>query len=71
MLKRDPRPFAMAMAPGGYGGARAAPPDRSRKAERLARRLEVQGTPSFYLVRDGGEPEPIEIDQLGGALGGG
>ena len=43
----------------------------SRQAERLARRLEVQGTPSFYLVRDGGEPEPIEIDQLGEALGGG
>jgi protein-disulfide isomerase len=43
----------------------------SRQAERLARRLGVQGTPSFYLVRDGGEPEPIEIDQLGEALGGG
>jgi protein-disulfide isomerase len=43
----------------------------SRQAERLARRLRVQGTPSFYLVRDGGEPEPIEIDQLGEALGGG
>ena len=43
----------------------------SRQAERLAQRLGVQGTPSFYLVRDGGEPEPIEIDQLGEALGGG
>jgi protein-disulfide isomerase len=40
----------------------------TREAERMARRLEVGGTPSFYLVRDGGEPEPIEIDQLGEAL---
>jgi protein-disulfide isomerase len=43
----------------------------SRQAERLARRLGVQGTPSLYLVREGGEPEPIEIDQLGEVLGGG
>jgi protein-disulfide isomerase len=43
----------------------------TRQAERLGRQLGVQGTPSFYLVRDGGEPEPIEIDQLGEALGGG
>jgi protein-disulfide isomerase len=43
----------------------------SRQAERLARRLRVEGTPSFYLVRDGGEPELIEIDALGEALGGG
>ena len=43
----------------------------SRQAERLARQLGGEGTPSFYLVRDGGEPEPIEIDQLGEALGGG
>ena len=33
--------------------------------------LGVDGTPSFYLVQDGGEPEPIEIDALGEALGGG
>jgi protein-disulfide isomerase len=43
----------------------------TRQAERLARRLGVDGTPSFYLVRDGGEPEPIEIDALGEALGSG
>jgi protein-disulfide isomerase len=43
----------------------------TRQAERLARRLGVEGTPSFYLVRDGGRPEPIEIDALGEALGGG
>jgi protein-disulfide isomerase len=43
----------------------------SRQAERLARRLGVQGTPSFYLVRDGGDPEPIETDDLGEALQGG
>jgi protein-disulfide isomerase len=40
----------------------------TREAERLAERLEVQGTPAFYLARDGGEPEPIEIDQLDEAL---
>lgn len=40
----------------------------AREAERLGRRLEVGGTPSFYLVRDGGTPEPIEIDQLDEAL---
>jgi protein-disulfide isomerase len=43
----------------------------ARQAERLGRRLQVDGTPSFYLVRDGGEPEPIEIDNLGEALGSG
>jgi protein-disulfide isomerase len=43
----------------------------SRQAERLGRRLAVSGTPSFYLVRDGGQPEPIEIDALGEALEGG
>jgi protein-disulfide isomerase len=43
----------------------------SRQAERLANRLGVQGTPSFYLVKDGGQPQPIEIDRLGEALGGG
>jgi protein-disulfide isomerase len=43
----------------------------TRQAERLARRLQVEGTPSFYLVRDGGEPEPIEIGDLGEALEGG
>jgi protein-disulfide isomerase len=43
----------------------------SRQADRMATRLGVQGTPSFYLVRDGGTPEPIEIDSLGEALGGG
>jgi protein-disulfide isomerase len=43
----------------------------TRQAERLAGRLGVDGTPSFYLVRDGGQPEPIEIDALGDALEGG
>jgi protein-disulfide isomerase len=43
----------------------------SRQAERLGRRLQVEGTPSFYLARDGGEPEPIEIEGLEEALGGG
>jgi protein-disulfide isomerase len=43
----------------------------TRQAERLARRLGVEGTPSFYLVQDGGEPEPVEIENLGEALGGG
>lgn len=43
----------------------------TRQAERLGRQLQVDGTPSFYLVRDGGEPEQIEIDQLDEALGGG
>jgi protein-disulfide isomerase len=43
----------------------------SRQAERLERQLAVTGTPSFYLVRDGGQPEPIEIDALGDALEGG
>jgi protein-disulfide isomerase len=40
----------------------------TREAERLGRQLDVGGTPSFYLVMDGGEPEPIEIDQLDEAL---
>ena len=40
----------------------------TREAERMAKRLEVPGTPAFYLVRDGGQPEPIEIDQLDEAL---
>lgn len=43
----------------------------TRQAERLGRQLQVDGTPSFYLVRGGGEPEQIEIDALGEALGGG
>jgi protein-disulfide isomerase len=43
----------------------------TRQAERLGRQLQVDGTPSFYLVRDGGEAEQIEIDALGEALGGG
>jgi protein-disulfide isomerase len=43
----------------------------SRQADRMATRLGVQGTPAFYLVKDGGTPEPIEIDSLGEALGGG
>jgi protein-disulfide isomerase len=43
----------------------------TRQAERLGRQLAVSGTPSFYLVRDGGQPEPIEIDALGEALEGG
>jgi protein-disulfide isomerase len=40
----------------------------TREAERMARQLEVPGTPAFYLVREGGEPEPVEIDQLDEAL---
>jgi protein-disulfide isomerase len=43
----------------------------SRQAERLGRQLQVDGTPSFYLVRDGGPPEPVEIDSLEEALGSG
>jgi protein-disulfide isomerase len=43
----------------------------NRQAERLARQLGVEGTPSFYLVRDGGSPEPIDIADLGQALGDG
>jgi protein-disulfide isomerase len=43
----------------------------TREAERMARRLQVEGTPAFYLARGGGQPEPIEIDALGEALGGG
>jgi protein-disulfide isomerase len=43
----------------------------TRQAERLARRLQVDGTPSFYLVKGGGQPEPIEIEALDDALGGG
>lgn len=52
-----------------YAGPRAEA--LSRQAERLARQLGVDGTPSFYLVRGGGEPEQIEIETLGEALGGG
>jgi protein-disulfide isomerase len=36
----------------------------------LARRLQVGGTPAFYLVRDGGRPEPVEIENLDEALAG-
>jgi protein-disulfide isomerase len=43
----------------------------ARQAERLGRQLQVDGTPSFYLVRDGGRPEPVEIDDLEEALGSG
>ena len=43
----------------------------TRQAERLGQQLQVDGTPSFYLVQGGGEPEQIEIDALGEALGGG
>jgi protein-disulfide isomerase len=43
----------------------------TRQAERLGRQLQVEGTPSFYLVRSGGPPEPVEIDNLEEALGGG
>jgi protein-disulfide isomerase len=43
----------------------------TREAEQMARRLQVEGTPAFYLARGGGEPEPIEIEDLGEALGGG
>jgi protein-disulfide isomerase len=43
----------------------------AREAERLGEQLQVPGTPAFYLVRDGGAPEQVEIDQLGDALQGG
>jgi protein-disulfide isomerase len=43
----------------------------TRQAERLGRQLGVSGTPSFYLAQDGGQPQAIEIDELGGALEGG
>jgi protein-disulfide isomerase len=42
----------------------------SREADTLGEELQVPGTPAFFLVRDGGEPEPIEIDDLGDALEG-
>jgi protein-disulfide isomerase len=40
----------------------------TRQAERLARRLDVSGTPSFFLVRDGEEPEAVQIEDLDQAL---
>jgi protein-disulfide isomerase len=43
----------------------------TREAEQMARRLQVEGTPAFYLARDGGELQQIEINALGEALGGG
>jgi protein-disulfide isomerase len=43
----------------------------TRHAEQFSQRLEVSGTPAFYLFRDGRRPEPIEIDALGEALEGG
>ena len=43
----------------------------TRQAERMARRLQVDGTPSFYLVQEGEPPEPVEIDALDEALAGG
>jgi protein-disulfide isomerase len=43
----------------------------NRKADRMADRLGVQGTPAFYLVKDGGPPTQIEIENLGDALAGG
>ena len=43
----------------------------TRQAERLGRRLQVEGTPAFYLARGSGPPEPVEIDALDEALGGG
>ena len=43
----------------------------TRQVERMARRLQVGGTPSFFLVRDGQAPEPVEIQNLDDALGAG
>jgi protein-disulfide isomerase len=43
----------------------------TRRADRLAGELGVEGTPAFYVVRDGGTPEPVETDSLDEALGGG
>ncbi len=43
----------------------------TRQAERLANRLDVSGTPAFYLIRDGQPPEPVEVENLGEALAGG
>jgi predicted DsbA family dithiol-disulfide isomerase len=43
----------------------------TRQAERMARQLGVEGTPSFYLVQDGERPVPIEIEELDEALAGG
>jgi protein-disulfide isomerase len=43
----------------------------TRQAERMARQLGVEGTPSFYLVREGGRPEPVEIEEFDEALAGG
>jgi protein-disulfide isomerase len=43
----------------------------SRQAEQLARRLGVEGTPAFYLVREGEQPQQIDIGSLGEALEGG
>jgi protein-disulfide isomerase len=54
---------------GDFGNPEAAA--LTRQAERLGRQLQVDGTPSFYLARDGGPPQPVEIDALDEALGGG
>jgi protein-disulfide isomerase len=42
----------------------------SRRAERMANQLGVSGTPSFYLVKGGGQPQQIDVAKLGEALGG-
>lgn len=36
----------------------------TREAERLGEELGVEGTPSFFLAREGGAPEPLEVDSL-------
>jgi protein-disulfide isomerase len=36
----------------------------ARAATRLGDRLGVEGTPTFYVVKDGGAPEPLDVDSL-------
>ena len=38
-----------------------------RQAERQASRLGVEGTPSFFIRRGNGAPQPLELSSLGAA----
>ena len=68
-LARDTPGLNVSQLQGDIGSPQATALDR--QAERLANQLGVEGTPSFYLARGGGTPEPIDIADLGQALGGG